>query len=127
MIETGSNDLKDVVKGLRGVAFEVVKDTKDLRIDDKDITKIIAKIGNVNPNLFDNIAGLNFIKKVLQETLTQGKVVLQTILEAFDAEIAELEEKIELQTKLAEIYKAIMNGYLGIVEEEDSDEADDEE
>jgi hypothetical protein len=41
------------------------------------------------------------------------------VLDAFDAELAVIDEEIALQTKIAETYKAIMNGWLGIVDDED--------
>ena len=85
--------------------------------------------------MFNSIAGLNFAKSLLQEALKVGKVTLQVVLEAFDAELAVIDEEIALQTKIAETYKAIMNGWLGIVPNDESEtgpldgegEGDDEE
>ena len=83
----------------------------------------------------DSIAGLSFAKKFLQEVLKQGKISLQVVLASYDEELAMLDEKIDLYTKLAAIYKGIMNANLGIVEESEGEtgpldgegEGDDEE
>ena len=69
--------------------------------------------------MFDSIAGLTFAKTLLQEALSKGKVALQVVIDAFDAELAVLDEKIDLYTKLAATYKGIMNALLGIVDEAD--------
>ena len=74
-------------------------------------------------NMFNSIAGLNFTKALLQEALKVGKVTLQVVLDAFDAELAVIDEQIALQTKVAETYKAIMNAWLGIVPNDESETA----
>jgi hypothetical protein len=100
-------------------------DFEDFDIEDLD------KLG-ISP---DSIAGLSFAKKFLQEVLKQGKISLQVVLASYDEELAMLDEQIDLYTKLAAIYKGIMNANLGIVEESEGEtgpldgegEGDDEE
>ena len=82
-----------------------------------------------------SIAGLSFAKKLLQEALKQGKLGLQVVIAAFDEELAVLDEKIQVYSAIAEKFKAVMNAYLGIVENAEGEtgpldgegEGDDEE
>ena len=82
-----------------------------------------------------SIAGLSFAKKLLQEALKQGKLGLQVVIAAFDEELAVLDEKIQVYSAIAEKFKAVMNAYLGIVDNAEGEtgpldgegEGDDEE
>jgi DNA repair exonuclease SbcCD ATPase subunit len=60
---------------------------------------------------------LNLVKKILEEALSYGKVALSTVVNAYDAEIDQLDEEIVVWDAIANKYKTIMNAYLGIVEE----------
>ena len=112
--------LQDAVKALSSAASVAVGAAMDMSINDEDAKAIIEAVLEDFDEFTEDgisIAELKAAKKVLQEVLKQGKVGLQIVLEAFDEEIAELDEKIEVYTKIAGIYKAVMNAYLGIEDE----------
>ena len=113
--------LQDAVKALSSAAGVAVGAAMDMSINDEDAKAIIEAVLEDFDEITEDgisIAELKAAKKVLQEVLKQGKVGLQIVLEAFDEEIAELDEKIEVYTKIAGIYKAVMNAYLGIEDED---------
>ena len=113
--------LQDAVKALSSAAGVAVGAAMDMSINDEDAKAIIEAVLEDFDEITEDgisIAELKAAKKVLEEVLKQGKVGLQIVLEAFDEEIAELDEKIEVYTKIAGIYKAVMNAYLGIEDED---------
>ena len=127
--------LKDAFSALSGVVAATANSAMDLSINDSDAMTIIGEaLKSLDTFTKDglSIAELKAAKIVLQEVLKQGKVSVQVVIDAFDEEIAELDEKIQVYTKIAETYKSIMNAYLGIADEaivpdEEEIEGDDEE
>jgi hypothetical protein len=127
-LEGEVNALTTGVTALFNIASAVQSQFNTVTTDQKvDITELqtayntLIAYDNTLPGTTSaggSIAELNFTKNILEQVLKAGKVGLQVVIDAFDAEIAELEEKIEVYTKIAEIYKAVMNVYLGIVDDE---------
>ena len=130
-LKTGATALFTIAAAAEEQHNNVV-DEQEITIDElQEAFEELTKLGD-NTLPTSSIAELTFTKKVLEQALKAGKVGLQIIIDAFDEEIAELEEKIEVYTKIAETYKAIMNYYLGIADEaivpdEEEIEGDDEE
>ena len=126
----GTTDVLHEILGNLIVAAITEGEMPDFDFEEFDIEDL-DKLG-ISP---DSIAGLSFAKKLLQEVLKQGKISLQVVLASYDEELAMLDEQIDLYTKLAAIYKGIMNANLGIVEESEGEtgpldgegEGDDEE
>ena len=138
-LEGETDGLYEVVKGLYSAADRTINNRGNQQLTDIDLTDItsgveaVAKVKGLKG--INSIAELTFAKELLQNALKYGKVALQYVLEAYDEEIAELDEKLEFWSILAEKYKAIMNIYLGIVENAEGEtgpldgegEGDDEE
>ena len=117
-LEGDTKDLFVIRGGLMELAGDALAATADQKVTGKEMGAILKDIAAINFENLNSIAGLNFTKALLQEALKVGKVTLQVVLDAFDAELAVIDEEIALQTKIAETYKAIMNGWLGIVDDE---------
>jgi hypothetical protein len=66
-------------------------------------------------------------KYQLQLDLKYGKLTYQTVMQVLDETIQTLSADIEIWTAIANKYKAIMNAYLGIVDETVAEEPADEE
>ena len=122
-LEGDTKDLFVIRGGLMELAGDALAATADQKVTGKEMGAILKDIAAINFENLNSIAGLNFTKALLQEALKVGKVTLQVVLDAFDAELAVIDEEIDLQTKVAAVYKAIMNGWLGIVEESEGETA----
>ena len=122
-LEGDTKDLFVIRGGLMELAGDALAATADQKVTGKEMGAILKDIAAINFENLNSIAGLNFTKALLQKALQVGKVTLQVVLDAFDAELAVIDEEIALQTKVAETYKAIMNGWLGIVPNDESETA----
>ena len=118
-LEGETVNLYTLVRGLYTTANEtlVTDAIKDNNLSLAEANNIINTIEEATKTNVDNIAELNFVKKLLQETLKYGKLYLETVIEAYDEEIAQLQDEIDTWNVIAAKYKAIMNAWLGIVDE----------
>ena len=122
----GSNmDLRTIVGGLMQVVMLANDDDDDDddRYDSDPVNNALVRIPAVEAHATGfgfghmSIAELQFTKELLQDALKYGKIALQYVLESYDEELAKIEEEIDFWAILANKYKAIMNTYLGIVDD----------
>ncbi len=93
-------------------------------IRNHDIEGAIQLLSEYDAKGNKSIFELKMVKKVLEETLKAGKVTLELVLETLDERVEWIDEQIQIYQLIADTYKTIMYGYLGIVEEDavDGDE-----
>jgi len=98
-----------------GVVYEI--DWRRGRDKDYDYKKV--SVNKAIKDLEDENEALEEQNDMLRQTLSDGKAALQVVNQIIDEVLERVQEAISIWNAIANKFKAIMNGYLGIVDEAD--------